>query len=380
MKRRMYYPPAVQAKVVAKPAALKRDSILSDVDYNSIVALAKSYDLPWLRMEGETISLIVDNHLLSTHRSCADAFMIQHVEGMHPKPGYGVPNLRRWYLDFGIVFHKMMQIYYTDFRKPKFDVIAWASNQSWIEWDKLNLDGIYSRHPEYIDIGGFKGFVGILLQYAKRWSAENEKLRIIGTEVSFGRDKDVSLYKALDLQIFLAGRMDVIVDDGFYIMPMDHKTTKSFYGDPSDRYIIDEGPTGYIFALKKVLPFFVSKDEILKRDCNRIQMNLIQKKVDTKDPMNRFRRVPIWKTEEQMRLYQQRMIASCYDLLVDLARYQRVEAVSRDTSHCTDWYHGKCAYFDVHRQSNTDGEQATLSNGFVKLPIWNTEEVSLNGI
>jgi hypothetical protein len=348
------------------------------MNFNAIRALTLSHSLPWLKVEADnSLSLIVDNHLLSTHRACPDGFMLQHVQGMHPKPGYGVPNLRRWYLDFGVVFHIMLEKYYKHFRDKDFDLKIWATEEAWKQWDAANIDGIYKAHPEYIAIGGFKGFAGLLIQYAYRFVPENEKLRVIGTEVSFGKDKDISLFKSDELNIFLAGRMDVIVDDGYFIMPMDHKTKGRFSGDVSDNYIIDEGPTGYIYALKKILPDYIPEEQILKRGCSRILMNVISKAVPASAPMDRFRRFCILKSEEQLERYRQRMVNSCYDLLENLSRYALGSEVPRDTTHCLDLYHAKCPYFDVHRQSDKSGEQATLSNGFIKLPIWDTENISL---
>jgi len=355
--------------------------LITSYEVDALHLLLEKYQLPWLRYDHEIgkFVLVVDNHLLSTHRTCADAFMLMHVQGHHPKPGYGVPNLRRWYLDFGLVFHKMMESYYKEFRNEKFDVVEW-STRSWIHWDKMNIDGLYAQHPEYQQIGGYKGFVGILLQYAHRFKAENEKLRILGTEIAFGKNREIVLYENERIIICLAGRMDVIVDDGFFIMPMDHKTTGTFKNDPLDRYIIDEGPTGYIYALKKILPKYVPEEYIMKRDCHRILINMIAKNPPVKDTMDRFRRLCIWKTDEQLALYEQRMIVDCENLIKDLARFSDGVPVARDTSHCTNWFFGKCMFFDVHRQNDLSGEQTTLSNGFVRLPIWDTENISLNGV
>ena len=356
-------------------------SMLAEDLHLSLEIFLERNPLPWLRYSKEErcFIMVVDNHLLSTHRSCPAAFMIAHVEGYQPKTGFGIPNDRRWYLDFGIVFHNMIELYYKHFRDDDFKVIEWATEQSWIAWSKMNLDGIYSKHPEYHSIGGFKGFVGMLLQYAHRFTPENEKLRILGTEIAFGKDREVCLYDSPTLKIYLAGRMDVIVDDGYFIMPMDHKTVGRFgTGDILDRFIIDEGPTGYIYTLKKILPKYTPMEHILKRDCSRILMNIIAKQITVSDPMARFKRLAILKTEAQLAAFEQRMIGSCFDLLTNLGRFARHENVPRDTSHCTDWYHGRCAYFDIHRQSDSAGEQATLSNGFTKLPIWDTEAISLS--
>jgi len=344
-----------------------------------LITLTERYELPWLRVEGGQLLLVVDNHLLSTHRSCADAFILQHVLGYHPKPGFGVPNLRRWFLDFGLIFHKQMESYYKRFREPAFNPIDWATECMPL-WNKMEMDKNYGEHPEYKTIGGVKGLVALLIQYAHRFKGENEKLRILGTEISFGKRREITLYEDSDLCICLAGRIDIIVDDGFFIMPMDHKTTGTFKRDPLDRYVIDEGPTGYIYSMKRILPKYVPEEYITKRNCNRILINMISKSVPKEDTMDRFRRLPIWKSDLQLQRYEQRMLASCENLLDDLTRFVRGEAVARDTSHCANWFYGKCTYFDIHSQADEFGEQATLNNGFVRLPIWDTENISLNGV
>lgn len=334
--------------------------------------------LPWIKLERGKIVMIVDNHLLSTHRACNSAFFIQHVEGWKVKPGYGIPNERQWFLDFGIIFHKQMEYYYKHFRDTNFSVMDWATDNAFTHWMNMNID-MYSKHPEYHLIGGLKGFTGLLLQYAHRFSPDNEKLHILGTEIAFGKNREVCLYRDEYLEIYLAGRMDVIVDDGYFIMPMDHKTMKTFNKDPLELYNIDEGPTGYIYSLKALLPNYVPVDHILKRDCHRILINAISKTVPAKSPMDRFKRMCIWKTESQLSDYKERMIQTCFEILSDAVMYQSKHSVKRDTSHCTNWFHGRCPYYDIHTQSDKFGEQATLQNGFVKLPIWDTENISLNG-
>jgi len=341
----------------------------------------EEHPLPWLSYDTEKKKLIVvvDNHLLSTHRSCGTHYMLNAVEGQNFKPGFGVPNNRQWYLDFGIVFHKLVEYYYQNFRKDNFNVNEWAVDLAYQLWMQKELE-VYKDHPEYKAILGLKGFSALLLQYAQRYRADNERLRIIATEVSFGKSREVQLFSTPAYEFYLAGRMDVLVDDGYFIMPMDHKTVGTFKrGDPLDRYLNDEGPTGYVYTLTKILPKYVPEELIFKRDCTRILMNLISKAWDVNAPADRFRRLTIYKTQEQLSQYQLRMVLSIEALLRDLITYinHGVACVPRDTSHCTNWYYGKCYFFDVCRQSSEEAMRATLSNGFVQLPVWDTENVSL---
>jgi hypothetical protein len=267
----------------------------------------------------------------------------------------------------------MLEMYYQEFKNPDFDVTKWASVRAMAEWQEMSMD-VHSEHKEFKAIGGAFGFAGLLMQYASVMSPLNEKIRVLGTEVSFGRNGEVPLYIGEDIEIYLAGRMDLIVDDGYFICPMDHKTMGAFRGDPGMQFETEEGPTGYIYALSKILPQFVPEDQLLKRDCSKILMNLIQKK-PASTPQERFKRVPIRKTSEQLEAYRYRMLATVQHLILDTESFAASFPLWRNTTACTNWHMTTCAFRDVCRQSSREAEQATLNNGFLKLPIWDTESV-----
>ena len=148
----------------------------------------------------------------------------------------------------------------------------------------------------------------------------------------------------------------------------------TFRGDPGLRFETDEGPTGYIYALATVLPTLLSEQEILKRDCTKILMNLICK-TPTSSPQDRFKRVQIRKTQWQLMQYQHRMIATAESLVEDVARYASGMPVYRNAQVCQNWMHQQCTFFDVCRQQSHDAEQSTLKNGFVQVKLWDTESI-----
>lgn len=331
---------------------------------------------PWIEYDPATGKVIVvaDNNLLQNYRNCPQHFFYSNVLGFQKKSGLREGERQRsWYLDFGVLLHKMLEIYYQEFRKPTFDVFEWASVRGSGEWAKAKMDD-HAEHKEYKLIGGVAGFVGLLAQYGLTMTPLNERLRVLGSEVSFGHGKEVPLVVGLGYEFYLAGRMDLIVDDGYYICPMDHKTMGSFRGDPGLQFETEEGPTGYVFALSKILPTFVPEEQLLKRDCSKILMNLIQKK-PTKEPSERFRRVPVRKTTEQLESYRRRMVQTIEHLLLDLEAYVRDAPIPRNTTACVNWHYGTCDYRDVCRQCSRENEEATLRNGFLQLPVWNTEAV-----
>jgi PD-(D/E)XK nuclease superfamily len=332
--------------------------------------------LPWLNYnkEKDKLIMVVDNHLMSTYRACPQHFIYAHVDG-YKRKGINVSGVQRnWFLDFGVILHKMLEDYYIFFREPHFDVLTWSTDVGPKLWKRMDMD-VHCEHKEYKLIGGVHGFVGLLIQYATVLSPQNEKLRVLGTEVSFGKNLEVPLYLGDDFEVYLAGRMDVIVDDGYFICPMDHKTMGTFRGDPALRFEIDEGPTGYIFALKTVLPQFISADEVLKRDCSKILMNLICK-TPPATPIERFKRIAIRKTDYQLMEYQLRMIATAKHILEDINKVAQGLPVYRNTQVCHNWMHLDCAYVDIDRQQSEEAALMTIKNGFVKAELWDTETVS----
>lgn len=341
--------------------------------------------LPWISFNPEAgrLEIVIDNYLASNYRSCAAHFEILGIEGWRRKGVSGAPE-RNWLLDFGTLFHKMMEEYYQAYKSPEFSLEKFAIERALFHWRDMNMD-IHLSNKECQELGGYPGFAGMLLQYALQFKAENESLNIIAKEVSFGKKKEVPLYvwgtessenavPYCPADIFLSGRMDIIADDGTFISPMDHKTMGSFRRDPIGRFSVDEGPVGYIYALNKLLPSIVPEELRLKRSCNRIIMNLISKQIPKEG--SRFQRHMIWKSSQALEAYRIRMIGTCNNLLNDLELHVRGLSMPRDTSKCNNWYFRDCPYLDVHRQQDKAGELATLQNGYVKLPVWDTEAIS----
>lgn len=342
----------------------------------SLIEFLDVHPLPWLyydKAKGKFI-MIVDNHLMSTYRGCPQHFFNSHVLGLKRKlEGAEAKAERVWFLEFGICLHEMLEEYYKTFRDPYFDMTQFCTKRAAELWAEHQMDD-FAEEKEYKSIGGLKGFIGLLIQYVTILSPENEKLRVLGTEVSFGKNLEVPLYIDENLEVYLSGRMDLIVDDGYFICPMDHKSFAVFKGDVALRYATDEGPTGYVYALSVVLPDLVPEEMILKRDCSKILMNLISK-APTKDPRDRFKRVSLRKTSWELEQYKFRMGATAKHMLEDVGRIALGLPIHRNTQVCQNWMHRTCSYFDICRQQSRDGELATIQNGFLTMPLWDTEKV-----
>ncbi len=334
----------------------------------------------WIKLNPDTgiYELVLDNQMLSTYRQCPAHFIESYVNGYVLK-GDGT---RSWFLEFGILFHQMIEEYYNEFRNPSFNVQDWGIKHAVAKWADANMD-FHQEHKEYKSIGGVQGFCGMLLAYAMNFGAFNERFRVIGTEISFGKAKEVTLGHIFNpnsiayLSCYLSGRIDVLVDDGNSICPMDHKTMASFRFDPTMRYEMDEGPTGYIYAVNQILPSFLTAqgldNALLKRSCNKIIMNYISKAIPKEG--ERFKRSPIMKTSEQLESYRLRMLTTVEKLFRDLVRYASGNEVDRDTSKCNNWYMHDCTFLGPHRQNSKQNEQVFFQTFFEKKEIWDTEDV-----
>jgi hypothetical protein len=348
----------------------------------------------WITLSPSGVyELVLDNQMFSTYRGCPSNFFTSYVEGYSPKGEAG----RNWFLEFGILFHKMVEFYYRDFRSSGFDLNNWAIEVAVNEWNKRDMN-YHSEHKEFKSMGGVHGFVGLLVSYAIRFNAENERIRVIGTEIAFGKNHEVplgalytevlkfipykkhfELAKEAWLKCFLSGRIDMLIDDGSVIGPMDHKTMASFRGDPALRYELDEGPTGYVYAVNQILPSFLKAagldESLLRRSCNKILMNFISKSVPKEG--ERFKRIPILKTTEQLESYRNRMLSTSASIFRDLVSYAShgEKFIQRDTSKCTNWYMRDCPLIAVHRQNSRENELLTLNAFFEKKPVWDTENL-----
>lgn len=369
--------------------AIYHDAGFSTQQMRNLQVFLEQNPLHWITLsEGGIYEMVLDNQMMSDYRACHDYFIEAHVRGMGFKSGGA-----SWYLQFGIWFHEMMRIYYTSFRESTFDMEEWAIKTGRAEWDRLELDN-FKDHKEYKSIGAFLGAMGLLVSYATRFSAENERIRVIGTEISFGHKREVHLgdidisvpcdscqrtphdFEYTWLRCYLSGRIDLLVDTGDYICPLDHKTRGSFRFDPALEYEMEEGPTGYIYATKKILSSFLRANDLeglARRSTNKIIMNFISKAIPS-EGRERFKRLPIYKTDEQLEAYRLRMLATHEEIFRDLIRFSSGLPVSRDTSKCTQWHMHECNYFYIHRQNSAANEELIRISNYEKKEIWNTEE------
>src|ERR1700761_3157851 len=78
----------------------------------------KKYHWMQLSPDGYAIEIFLDHHSLQTFRSCEAAFELSIMNGIQSKG-------RSWNLEFGIIWHSMVEEFYKAKRDGVFDIYVW---------------------------------------------------------------------------------------------------------------------------------------------------------------------------------------------------------------------------------------------------------------
>lgn len=353
---------------------------LSSSDLEKLKILSQK--IHWLKISPNGVpELYLDNHALQTFRMCEAYFVelfINHIGGEG----------RVWFLELGTAVHKMLEIYYNQRHSPSFSIPSWATVYGTRIWHALDMEYWATAPKEYDQkkyktLGGLMGFIALMMQYATHFSVENERLRVLGAEIYFGKSKEVPLsVDELPFRLFLSGKIDILIDDGETICPMDHKTMNRFDGNPLIDYEIHDGMTGYVFAARKILEKYNQTNKtgglpispLARKPTNKILMNFIS--ITSNERMSlsdRFKRFPLYKTEQQLedyRLRQIRTASNIFDLL--LSNFPSI-VPTYDTSRCTNWMYSTCPYQNLHRVDSF-AQEVIRKNNFIQIKEWNPEE------
>jgi hypothetical protein len=326
----------------------------------------------WFQIADDgVVELFLDHHALQTFRMCEASFELSMMANI--KSGG-----RNWNLDFGIAFHTMVERFYVAMQKESFDLNAWLTSAVTL-WHESEMH-YHEDHKMYKVLGGVHGFVAMMGQYAEHFAKEVDRLRVIGIEITFGKKREVPLgefygrydngrgWDDIEVRCYLTGRMDLLVDNGSAIGPMDHKTSAFFKGNPTGPYDPQEGMTGYVYAARHI----VQKNfpELAAgRKVDRIWMNFGQVTPNA-DAMERFKRVPLFKTDfqlEQYRLRQLRTFHKIYDMIT------LGEQPDWNTAVCSNFFHTDCQFKNLHRQNSSSGMFAILNQDFKVAEPWNPD-------
>lgn len=328
--------------------------------------------LHWIKeLDEGRYEMVLDHHMLSGWRSCQANFELLHIEGRRIKAGYS------WPIEFGTLLHKMIEDIYK-WRADGTFTLDRLTHEAYHMWDEKNMER-FKDHKTCKSLGGKMGFIALCHAYAQYYTQDWERLRIIGTEIAFGRNREVPLDvvdmkghqgRPIRLHCYLSGKIDFLADDGNKIGPVDHKTRAAFgIQDLGAGYNPHEGMSGYVYAAKHIIKTHYPK-LAEQRQVNTAWMNFIQISHET-NPLKRFKRVLLMRTDYQLEQFRLRQL----ETFKDIFRYLDEERpASWNTEMCAHWYGTDCVYRAVHRQPDEQSQLIVLNNDYTHNTYWNPEE------
>lgn len=310
---------------------------------------------PWINYDPKThtMEMFLDHQMLSTVRTCEGKFILEHLLNIRPK-GH-----KAWALVFGAWMHFALETFYEHIRthdgKPP-DPYAWLDfNRK--KWTDLKIDSYKDIDDKYLDIGGWDGACSLLVQYYAFYM--EQRLRVIATEVPFGFNREVPLGTFylplpklgmwLTVKCYLTGRIDMLVDNGYMVGPVDHKHTHIFRGDEWDKFNPQDGITGYILATNKILKKYFP--DWTKPTLNgwifHIQGHHAAKSRKTGEIRPRFKVSRIDKMPSQLDDYVARNVAT-FKRVAELMLDEKTP--EWNTNSCHNIYNRDCEYLQIHKQ------------------------------
>jgi hypothetical protein len=335
------------------------------------------------------LEMYCDHHMLSTLRTCEAKFYEEQLAHV------GTKTSRYFSLEFGIWLHEALDKYYTGWKKfgqpPVLDEwVDWALKL----WNEMRMDdfapapatltkemrGDTKKYYDFCKWDTKGAITRLLIQYYAFYM--NQRMRVVDTEISFGRAGEVPLGGINDfcdeppIRCFLTGRIDLLVDNGTKIGPVDHKSTARFDGYESNDFDPHEGITGYIFAVNSILKNHAEPEGIgattpirVPQVCNSGWIHHIS----LADSEPRFKPTLITKTNQQLEEYRMRQLRACkrvYELASSSAKLENYGAVEFATDKCNNIYNSPCPFRELHRQPFIQRE-GTIAQFYEIKPAWN---------
>lgn len=364
-----------------------------------------------------TVELYMDNFMLSTLRMCEGKFKEEHLDHIYPKKVVesGVHDLGPWFFTYGEYVHWCLEQFYDSFKKFKTapEIAAWI-DQCKVKWDQMGMDKYATaKYPadvkKYEEVKGWQGVAGMLMEYYAFYM--DMRLRVVDTEITFGHNKEVKIgefpffydfdidefktpitnrvyrseyyYKELNIQCYLTGRIDLLVDNGYKVGPVDHKTTHRFDGWEHLDFNPHDGITGYVLAIREILKRY--KDAGLTSvpmctggwiyhlsACRPSEPNAKSQAKGKTKAYPRFKVTPIDKTDIALEDYKRRQLTTFKRVAALLFNNEEPQW---DTTLCNNFFHRICPYKAIHEQPSN--EQGYIRQQFYQIgKPWDTRDHS----
>jgi PD-(D/E)XK nuclease superfamily len=376
----------------------------------------------WCKYDKDTntVELYLDHYMLSCLRTCEAKFYLEHLLNVKPKKhlpmtevdtasetGQVVEKVYRkpWFFDFGEFIHWCLEHFYNSYKTvksaPPVDTWLFVCKTKWLtmRMDEYKNSIIKADITKYEEVKGWEGVCGLLCQYYAYFM--DMRLRVIDTEITFGHNKEVNIgnfwlcepytakpnpiiCRGIDLrsykvECYLTGRIDLLVDNGYKIGPVDHKTTHRFDGYEHEDFNPHDAMTGYILAIHEILnKLKYSSTDLPIASCRggwiyHIQATTPSQPRDkSKQPGPRFKTTPVDKTISQLEDFKKRQL-STFRRVAELLFNDKVP--EWNTTNCNNMFFRKCEYKPIHEQPSEQW-QDIIDRFYTIGPAWDTRDHS----
>lgn len=357
---------------------------------------AKKYH--WVKYDSNTntVELYLDNFMLSGLRLCEAKFYLEHLLQLRPR--YDKGRRKPMFFDFGEYLHYCTEIFYNHFKYYKQPpmVDEWI-NKCKAMWLKMKMYeygdqtiAFPSDFKKFDAIGGWEGVAGLLIQYFAFYM--DLKVRVVDTEISFGYNKEVplgefvtdhydvadSMYifglRPLKIVCYLTGRIDLLVDNGYKVGPVDHKSTQNFDGNEHNDFNPHDGICGYILTIDSILKKYKEQGLTNLPNCTGGWIYHIsctspsQPRDKSKKPGPRFKTTPIDKTIIQLEDYKARQLETFRRIAELLFNPHAVP--QWNTIACNNIFNRVCEFKPIHEQPSN--EWVHIIKDHYETNIWDT--------
>lgn len=327
--------------------------------------------------------IYADHHMLSSLRTCEAYFQLGLINRIGSVG-------RSWSLEWGQWIHRRMEDFYKSEQAHSNEGKDRISLNDWVtlgikDWRDCDLD-FFKDTKSSKNIGGLDGSMALLAEYYTVYGSGQERIKVVGMELPFGHHREVLImdgmsFKRIEIsndvtrimngvtswhpfRSYLTGRMDMIVDDGRFIMPLDTKSTSYFDGTEGTDFKPHDGMQGYAYALNTMLGEEFAKQG---KQCNKTIINHIALRPG-KSAWDRFKRSYISYTPDEMEEFRLRNAATfsqIYQLLILERPAQWTTGIQ-----CSNMYFHDCPYKSLHGVAPTSRE-ALLYAQYKTLEEWN---------
>jgi len=347
----------------------------------------------WVKYDENTntIELYLDNYMLSASRICESMFYLEHLLWLKPKYTLTLGETpdgkyirRPWFFDFGEYVHWCLEQFYSHFKKHNNPpVVADWIHICRMKWALMKMDEyahsiIKADVTKYNEVKGWEGVAGLLIQYYAFYMGL--RARVIDIEITFGYNKEVPIgkyeYGSTKVECYLTGRIDLLVDNGYKIGPVDHKTTHKFDGYEHDDFNPHDGICGYILAIHEILKKYQAEGLTNIPQCNGGWIYHISSTTPsiprdkTKQQGPRFKTTPVDKNQEQLDDYKARQLSTFIRIAELLFNDKTPEW---NTTACNYMFSRKCQFKPIHEQPSSQWTQIINSHFETGQP-WDTRD------